>query len=114
VAGVKRDAIRAKKRADAFLARAKELLVQFPTVTQSCPNLPPSCVRVDNTVVLKAIRLHYITQFGAIKRFTNRLTFVQFGATRRDTAAIRQARDAVSRGNANLDRIAPTSVTCSR
>lgn len=85
------DVERAKRKAAQYEAAVKELTIQIPDVTKTCPEAPQLCVTVDRGSVIERLKGLYAVQRNSVRRLITRAYWRNTGRTRRNDRLVRQA-----------------------
>lgn len=111
MAAAQRDVTRSKALSLALLTEARSLTLKIPTVSRTCPNLPPVCREVDNEPTILALTKNCLRSTNAISRILNRLGFRQ-GDTRTRSKTIRKARSIRATGYEILAKFPKRAISC--
>lgn len=106
------DAQRASARAKAFEQSARELVLTFPDVVQSCPDGTEQCVQTDNQAVLEKLEQLYAKQFRGIRRFIVRALFREGKRARANKNLITEARRISQEGKTKLQQMPRYATLC--
>jgi hypothetical protein len=99
----RKDAERAKKKAQDYEALAKTLTIRFPQVVKTCPQAPVYCETVDR---------HYANQRNSTQRTIARSYFRNTGKTSRSDSLVKQAKDLEQQGLAALAKLPRFETQC--
>jgi hypothetical protein len=108
----KRDAIRAQAKAALYEKLAKELTIQIPAVTKTCPEAPAFCVTVDRFGTIEALKGLYAIQRETVIRMMARTIFKATGKTVRSQPLVRKAKEVEQRGLKQLGLLPRFAVEC--
>jgi hypothetical protein len=108
----RRDAERAKRKADRYEALAKSITIDFPAVVKTCPQAPEYCVSVDRGVALDSLRDLYANQRNSTMRTIARSYWRNVNRTRRDDKLVKQAKALEEEGIAELLKLPRVVVEC--
>ena len=108
----RRDAERAKRKAERYEALAKSITIDFPAVVKTCPQAPEFCVSVDRGVALDSLRALYANQRNSTMRTVARSYWRNVNRTRRDDRLVKQAKALEEEGITELLKLPRVVVEC--
>lgn len=110
--GVAIDAERAKRKADMFVRRANDLLIQFPAIVKTCVTAPTVCSSVDRSATIKLLKRLYAEQRNAVKRIIARAYFRSTGRTTRSDSLVARAKAVEQLGLVSLQQLPVVATEC--
>jgi hypothetical protein len=108
----RRDAERAKKKAQDYEALAKTLTIRFPQVVKTCPEAPVYCETVDRQYEIESLKGLYANQRNSTQRTIARSYFRNTGKTSRSDSLVKQAKDLEQEGLAALAKLPRFETQC--
>jgi hypothetical protein len=108
----RKDAERAKKKAQDYEALAKTLTIRFPQVVKTCPQAPVYCETVDRQYEIESLKGLYANQRNSTQRTIARAYFRNTGKTSRSDSLVKQAKDLEQQGLAALAKLPRFETQC--
>jgi predicted Mrr-cat superfamily restriction endonuclease len=108
----RKDAERAKKKADYYQQVANTLTIQFPAVVKTCPSAPPLCVTVDRGHTLDSLRALYANQRNSTQRTVARTYWRNINRTKRNDRLVVQAKALEQAGIVEITKLPRVAVEC--
>jgi hypothetical protein len=110
----RRDAERARKAAQDYEKKARELVLQIPAVIKNCPEAPNFCATVDRGETISQLRVLYAESRNTVKRVVARAYFKATGSTKDvpSDPIYKRGIKLEATGNSELDKLPRFATEC--
>ena len=109
---IRLDVLRSTARSERYLKLAREVTLDWPLVTKSCPTTPTFCRMVDRRDAISTLKSLYAASRGLTARVVIRSQFVEHGTRLRSKPLIRKARRLEIIGNEKLRKLPLLVMDC--
>ena len=109
---IRLDVLRSTARSERYLKLSRQVTLDWPLVTKSCPAAPTFCRMVDRRDAIATLRSLYAASRGLTARVVIRSQFVEYGTRLRSKPLIRKARRLELIGNEKLRKLPPIVMDC--